>query len=243
MGYNIPKPIMPSKEQLLESAKEWWKIHEKINFLEWNDILKINSYPFKYFKITSDLILDVLNGKNVESVLNIFEEEIYKSGWKNSYFIKLITRSPKDYLDDIGFELKSAQEGFDAIFGSLRCFEDLVQLQMLDKCIFIIRPYIDIPKEREFRVFVEEGKIKGISQYHYTEEYDWIKKNAYIIQYRIENFISYNVIPNLDLSSFVADIVVKDGGSCILLELNPYGLSDPCLFKEYKNLDGKFLHL
>lgn len=236
----LPEFTLPTHEQLQKSAEDWWKIHAKINFLEWNNVLKENSYPLYSFKISPDLIKNALEHNGTQEITSVFEREIEASGYAGSFFLKLITRSPKDYLDGESFELKNAREAVDAVFGSLRCFDDLCQLYLLDKCIFILRPFMQIPKEREFRIFVEDGRIKGISQYHYLEKFYWIGENAINIENRIRNFIEEICIPNVGLSSFVADVVLKDERE-VLLELNAYGLSDPCLFEKYDNLKNKFL--
>lgn len=235
-----PEFTPPTPEQLLQDAQDWWKIHEKLNFLEWNDVLKENSYPFYSFQINPDLIKNALEHNETAEISRIFEREIEASGYAGSFFLKLITRSPKDYLDGESFELKNAQEAIDAVFGSLRCFDDLCMLYLLDRCVFILRPFVEIPKEREFRVFVEDGKINGISQYHYLENFSWIGENATEIEKRIRKFTKEICIPNVELDSFVADVVLGDERE-ILLELNAYGLSDPCLFEKYDNLKDKFL--
>lgn len=239
----IKIPKLPSESRMEEIAKEWFNVHSKINFFEWNDVLKNNSYPFHSFKIDGQLCIDCLNSVGGHNeITEIINSEVKKSGWENSFFIKLITRSPKDFLDGESFELKYGEQATQAIFNSMRCFEDLCLLVYLDKCIFIIRPYVEIPKEREFRVFVRDNKIVGISQYHYFEEYKWIVDNANSIESRIRNFVANVVNPNIDLDNYVADIVLEDNKE-ILLELNPYGLSDPCIFKQYDKLNGEFVYL
>ena len=41
----------------------------------------------------------------------------------------------------------------------------------------------------------------------------------------------------MDLDNFVVDVVIEDD-KITILEMNPFGLSDPCLFYSYDKLDG-----
>ena len=51
-------------------------------------------------------------------------------------------------------------------------------------------------------------------------------------------------IPNIGCDNFIADVVVgNDARQTVILEANPFGVSDPCLFESYNNFDGKLLWL
>jgi hypothetical protein len=159
---------------------------------------------------------------------------------ENKFFLKLITRSPKDHLaDDDNFgkprALNFTNDALCAILSSMRCSEDLVLLKHLDSNSIILRPYIDFHPSLEYRVFIDGKKIAGISQYYYGVKFDNIGDH----EKDIREFVNSIVIPNVKLGSFVADVVV-DNGKAILLEMNPWGLSDPCLFGSYNNMDGSY---
>jgi len=61
-----------------------------------------------------------------------------------------------------------------------------------------------------------------------------------VIESRIRDFINDICIPNMKTKTFVADLVI-DKDKIILLETNPYGLSDPCLL-EYGKMNNQFLY-
>jgi hypothetical protein len=44
----------------------------------------------------------------------------------------------------------------------------------------------------------------------------------------------------MSTDSYIADIIVgNDKRPMTILETNPFGISDPCLFEQYSNFDGK----
>ncbi len=249
MNFKIPTPTLPTKEQIMEVATDWWKIHVGINFLDWNDTLLKHSYPLKPCKIPLSLVEKTLGMADckgtIEELSNLYAPIILPAltelNCQESFFIKLITRSPKDFLDD--FEIKSIPEAINAIAGSMRCFEDLSLLMQIDMAYLVVRPFISFEEWQEWRVFVKDGKIVGISQYYYMTCYYFSDEKAKEIETEIRDFMDNIVIPNMGIPTFVADIIVKgdyDDRGTILLETNPYGLSDPCIFENYDSLDGSF---
>jgi hypothetical protein len=53
----------------------------------------------------------------------------------------------------------------------------------------------------------------------------------------ITAFIGSELIPHLPVDDLVTDLWIDHSGKITLIEINPYGLSDPCLFT-YSELDG-----
>ncbi len=249
MNFKIPKITPPTEEQLKEIYTDWWKIHKGINFLDWNETLLKHSYPLKICKMPLDLVnntLDMADGNGtiyrlIDDYIPIIAPALKELNCEESFFIKLITRSPKDFLDD--FELKSIPEAVNAIAGSMRCFEDLCSLKHIDMAHLVVRPFIPFEEWQEWRVFVKDGNIMGITQYYYMSNYYFSDEKVKEIETEIRDFINNVVTTNMTVPTFVADIIVKgdyDDRDTILLETNPYGLSDPCLFGNYAALDGTF---
>jgi hypothetical protein len=253
MSFKIIAPTPPTNDRMVEIATDWWKIHKGINFLEWNETLLQHTYPLNACKIPSDLVqktLDIVDGKGtLEELSNLYapiiQPALTELNCEENFFIKLITRSPKDFLCDFdsGFELDSIPAAVNAISGSMRCFEDLCMLKYIDMAYLIVRPFIPFEEWQEWRVFVKDGKITGISQYYYMTNYYFSDEKVKEIETEIRNFMASVVIPNMSLPTFVADIIVKgdyDDRDTVILETNPYGLSDPCIFGDYESLDGSF---
>lgn len=165
---------------------------------------------------------------------------------RHPFFVKLISRSPKDYLaDEEGSgrpkPMYMVEDIINALVGSMRTMDDIGLLHHIPEHFALVyRPYLNWPDHQEWRVFVKGNRIMAITQYYHrvnfpklTVDYvNWLKP-------RIYQFVQDNVIPYIPTSDFVADVVDGYGHDIKLLETNPYGLSDPCLFCSYKSIDGR----
>lgn len=250
----IPKPILPTNKEMKSVANEWWRHHLGINFGDWNDTLRANSFEYRICPIPCELIHELITvqdngGKGIESTIDKYKAiilpKLKEMNCEDSFFIKLISRSPKDSLADPNnnFKIKpltSIDEAMHAILASMRCFEDMVLLRYLDFASIVVRPYIEFESFQEWRIYIKDKKIIGISQYDYNQEFKELTEET-VRRYdaEIRNLINDIVIPNIPLADYIADVIVGDNGRpTIVLETNPYGLSDPCLFKNYNSFDG-----
>ena len=85
-------------------------------------------------------------------------------------FVKLSSRSPKDYYYPGVPRLKTGKEVTDALLGSMRILDDLTEYKYADTpCYLLLREFHSIPPEQEFRCFIRDGRIAGVSQYEYRE--------------------------------------------------------------------------
>lgn len=243
--FKIPIPKIPTAEEMTSSASEWWKRQEHINFLDWNQTLKNNSFPFYEVKLLPELVEEMLSipeePHKFKVVLSEVDIAIKSAGisLSDGMFFKLISRSPKDFNKTCF--AKHSQQVVNSLLSSMRCFDDLCLLVYIDKCYLIFRPFIQIRPENEFRALVHEGSITGISQYIYTQRFNYTSDRLIHIERTIRNFTDNIITPNVGIKSFVCDYALDANGRDItLIELNPYGLSDPCLFQSYDKLDGSF---
>jgi hypothetical protein len=105
----------------------------------------------------------------------------------------------------------------------------------------LFREWRIIPRDKEFRCFIRNRRLVGITQYHYAiydEEFMANRPVAFISiaarhkdqQAEIEHFISGEILPHLHMDNMVVDLFIDQAANAIkLIEINPYGLSDPCL--------------
>lgn len=244
MKFNIK---MPPEEELTAIAQSWWDALEPHCFHKWSKELLAVTYPLRMVPFPHDLLVKCLklaNGEWQKGLIGDFNALVQPTlddmGISDRYFAKLCSRSPKDFLSDGPrlMTLNTATELLEALRGSMRCFEDMCHLVHLDVAYIVLRPFVDFEPWQEFRVFVKDGKIAGISQYHYKYPFGILQVELDIYEREIRQFINDVVIPNFPLPDFVADIIVNVESDPILLEINPYGLSDPCLFESYEALDG-----
>ncbi len=257
--HNLPKPQIPTDEEIIEIANDWWKHHIGINFGDWNDTLRYNTFEYKIIPMSKDLIemmIQVWNGKEgvIESLYQAFDKLISPSlkemNCENCFFIKTISRSPKDIMADENnhgkpSETRTTQEALRSIINSMRCIEDITLLQYLPQAAFVVRPYIQFKPHEEWRVYIKDKKIVGISQYYYYSDFPELTKETVIIaDEKIRSIINDIVIPNISISDFIADVIVgNENRKTVVLEANPYGLSDPCLFQNYDKFNGKTIWL
>ena len=254
---------LPRKSSL-EVAQDWYNNLNGVKFSDWGKDLFSYSAPIKEIKIPTEMIRPCLdNDKKAEHILvNYLQRQLNKK--ENQFFfganrikelfIKLESRSPKDYIQDWPKEdykaLHNAKEIVDALLGSMRTFEDLVFLTKLkDEVILYIRPFLDLDRRYEWRVFVKDRKVIGISQQFYKETFYYDEYYIGNIERAILYFMNETCISNVLANNFVADLYVynyvylSNFGEFILfpsiIETNPYGLSDPCLFETYDELESK----
>lgn len=250
------------KDSLKKTARNWFKNLKGVKFSDWNTELFRYTFPIYEISIPKLVVKGSLNGdkKMEKKFIKILTEKmkplryLVQTFGTTGYFVKLETRSPKDlpYLFDehermIG--LKTAEEIVNALLDSMRTFDDLCHLVNIHKVIKIhLRPLRLIPKQSEWRVFVKNKQIIGISQQFYKDYFnydlDYISKAEGKIVDFINNIVKYNV----HAKSFVADVILHSSEirlisgvytNCEIIETNPYGLSDPCLFNTYEELENK----
>lgn len=234
---------MPTKIELLNYSKSWYAKLYGVKFSDWNDVLLSNSYPLDYFKLSENDLDGLVSEKpNHINVLNLQDRlDLFLTTLPyDNYFTKLISRSPKDVLceaDGSIRNVKNADDIIGSIMNSMRCFEDICSLIKLNvKDNFIIRPYIEIAPKNEWRCFIKQNKLIAVTQYHYFTDYEYSEKYIDDTYIRIKTFIDEICIPNIITSHFVADLIVTEN-DIKLLETNPYGLSDPCLYVSYENIE------
>jgi hypothetical protein len=169
-------------------------------------------------------------------------------------FIRLGSRSPKDssYGHLHGFKATTGKDALSLLVGdSERVFDDLCEAINHDYIPHIwIRQWIDIPKWSEFRCFMQDHKITGISQYYYRDgAFNEIIQNADTIKWAIEQFFP-EFSQSCHLDSVVFDVFLKKrpygdmtAWGVKLIEINPFfQLTDPCLFNWHKpeDFNGEF---
>ena len=252
------------EKHLLEVSKRWWKNLDGVKYWDWGDDLFKYTFPFYTFKLDKGLVKLMLKGDKkaqkelidkIDNCLSLsfeWDTEFYRNG----VFVKLDSRSPKDYIQDFSkSELKSLRTGreiVDALTGSLRTFEDLSFLVRLENpFIYLhVKPFEELNRKEEWRVFVKDRKVVGISQQFYEENFNYSERYLNTVKNNLEKFIKTKVIPNIAVPNFVVDTVVflharyltgdksKEKHKIVIIETNPYYLSDPCLFESYEELEN-----
>jgi len=148
--------------------------------------------------------------------------------------------------------MKTAEQILEMFLTSDRvCEDDLpLALQFPDKWSqhLIIRSWVTVPIQFEFRGFVYNNKLTALSQY-FTNAYfeDVVKHKEKILKLVLELFQSVKDVLNIQPAEYVLDIAVQlEEDKAYVIELNPFGKPNgmgtgTCLFDTSKEADLKVL--
>ena len=190
-------------------------------------------------------------GQDISHIVEKVDEAVSK--FPRGAFIRLGSRSPKDSWNghENGFCVKTGKEAMRLLLDcSERIMEDLLLAIKENYEPYIwLRQWIDIPVWSEFRCFMRDRKLVGISQYDYTKHYPEIHKYKDSILWGIERFFPV-FRESCHLDDVVFDIFVKirkrDNTfetEVKLLEINPFfEMTDSSLFdwRDAGDFDGSF---
>ncbi|GAA6080809.1 cell division cycle protein 123 homolog, partial [Tachysurus ichikawai] len=95
----------------------------------------------------------------------------------------------------------------------------------------VLRKWSELIPGGEFRCFVKENKLIGISQRDYTQHYQHISKQEVSISSSIQQFFRENVQHQFLNEDFVLDVYRDSTGRVWLIDFNPFGeVTDSLLF-------------
>jgi len=190
--------------------------------------------------------------QNPSTLIMRMDEVITK--FPDGCFVRLGSRSPKDswLAHKKGLRITTGEEAWKMLTDvSERVMEDL--LLAIDNSYspwIFLRQWLHIPKWAEFRCFMQNRQLVGISQYHHLEDetFSDLVARAGSFEWTIKQFFpAFSAACHLD--SVVFDVFVKGREmrknrwiwEVKLLEINPFfEMTDPCLFDWRKPFDGSF---
>lgn len=248
----IPIIPIPREETMKEIAIEWFKPLENLCFESWSYQLQSISYPTWSIPMSKELCENLVKGYDDKSLRihainfgNLIDNKLREIG-SDKFFTKISSRSPKDYMTNSNVKPDPQHTGEEivaSLLNSMRTFDDLCHMSYLPQgCNLHIRKYEDFKPEHEWRVLVNlQTNTIAISQYYYAEDFIYGPEYLEFVKKSISNILPI-IHHNVDEYRFVADFVINpDTKDVKLIELNPFGMSDPCLFKSYDNLSNSLL--
>ncbi|XP_009085142.1 cell division cycle protein 123 homolog [Serinus canaria] len=106
----------------------------------------------------------------------------------------------------------------------------------------VLRKWCELIPGAEFRCFVKENKLLGISQRDYTQYYDHISKQHEEICRSIQEFFKKHIQYKFLDEDFVFDVYRDSRGKIWLIDFNPFGeVTDSLLFTWEELISGKNL--
>ena len=162
-------------------------------------------------------------------------------------FVRLGSRSPKDswWGQDHGFKCHGGLTAMRLLLDSSeRVHDDLSMALHYGYNPWIwVREWKDIPHWTEFRCFMRDRELVGMSQYFYKEP--WSPDDELDTPARLWAHLKTTFWPCFreacHLDNVVFDVAGKDGGTWLLIEINPlFDMTDPCLYswKDGGDFDG-----
>jgi hypothetical protein len=231
----IPKPVMPTEKQMQEVSADWWANLEPISFGKWSQEVKDYSMPLVQIPVTDEWCHHVAEPEIFSRDEIKLDMSSVPSGWY-PFFAKTNSRSGKDVGNNKYYSVKHFIASLTA---SARTHEDLCLFSHSgNKCEIIVRPWVEIPKQDEWRMFVKDGVLVGISQYHYFDVFEYEKRTEIVVRWGCQKLMEI-INKSMPIRDYVCDVFITNDYP-VLIEINPWGLSDPCLFETYSNLDGSF---
>ncbi|KAM5172453.1 translation initiation factor eIF2 assembly protein isoform 1-T1 [Mantella aurantiaca] len=170
----------------------------------------------------------------VQEAINSLGGSVFpKLNWsspRDAYWIALNSSLKCKTLSDIFLLFKSSDfvtHDFTQPF--IHCTDD--SPDPVVKYELVLRKWCELIPGGEFRCFVKENKLIGISQRDYTQYYDHICKQKEDIQRSIQQFFKKNIQYNFFDEDFVFDIYRDSEGKVWLIDFNPFGeVTDSLLF-------------
>ena len=238
-------PRMPSEQELQESALQWEKVSGPCMLGNWPDDLAALSMPTQYVELPRN------NGALYEHRTFLdharpIAAKIDEIVGFDHVFFRLNSRSPKDSAWPMEIPVScSGKVMMNVIATSERCLEDLGRMRYtITTPKICLREYQPGMQWRgEYRVFIKDRNVLAVAEYangrtpelhQIDDDHDrWIRQ-------AIDDYLASTVIPRLHLDTVVVDLWHRHwqkSSPFMLIEINPYGLSDPVGAQSYHAIE------
>lgn len=239
LGTNIQElgqgfiPLTQEQKDQNDRAIQW--IHKKMR-----DGLSEN--PFNEPQV--DFVEIDWKPYDISSIVERLDAAVKK--FPDGAFVRLGSRSPKDAFVET-FKVHTGAEAVNVLTAcSERICDDLhLALDNNYAPHIFVRQWITIPHWQEFRCFMRNRRMIGISQYNYFNAFPELQNEQTLssIRFGIDQFF-LQIREACHLDDVVFDVWVKmlkvgnqTGIEVKLIEINPFfELTDPCLF-DWHNMD------
>ena len=96
-----------------------------------------------------------------------------------------------------------------------------------------LRPFRRMTGFREFRLFIRDGELAAMSQYHLIRHFHRLEKLKDFYWERAQGFVTENSW-RLPVATLCADIYFTSDNDILLIDLNPWGApTDPLLLRDW----------
>ncbi|CAF4139937.1 unnamed protein product [Adineta steineri] len=173
--------------------------------------------------------------QKIKDVLDQYEAVFPKLNWsspKDARWMISDNRLKCTNLADIFLLLKSSDFITHDLCEPFKfCYDDDQSLLSTIKYVLVLREWSALQPSKEFRCFVKNNRIIGISQRDSENYYEFIGSSADQIRDNIIEFFNRNIQNKFPSIDFVIDIYRKNSNKLYILDFNPWGpMTDSLLF-------------
>lgn len=152
--------------------------------------------------------------------------------WRR-HFIRLNSRSPKDAAPSL--ITCSGRQAVDWLATSERCLDDTVTFMRSGKPMYVcLREARHLDPDGEFRCYAKGGRVLAVSRY-FRQIAPAHLPEAGAVMAAAQRFYEDHL--RAFYRDVVFDIYAPGSPEETLIEINPYGWSDPCMFEGYEEIE------
>lgn len=245
--FKIPALVMPTEAELRASSLRWFEVTGPTLIDQWPRELMALSIPTTFVPFPIEIMEPLFEPKDGEFSKEVqeFAQQLDREiGWKRR-FVRLNSRSPKDATWP--FEAPATVSGKEAICmfaGSERIIDDLCWFSHIPEhpAYVCLRDWVwGFSTKNEYRCFVKDGKLIAVTHYDYTKPWQGPEDGGKATRAVIDDWFTDVLKPVLHVDTVVFDIHLDPhsrNNPLLLIEINPYGRSDPCYFKNYDRVEN-----
>ena len=202
---------------------------------EWYPKLKQDCFPTVFLELDAPELDALKQGQTDGEVLKDLLPELKRqmSSFSGAKFISVDTAAPTDtdrFREKRG-AVHSAASAWNILASSEKVREAAAAGLVSSICI---RPFRRMQPAREFRLFVKNGKLAGMSQY-------WLIRHFRRLPGRVEKYwkiadeLVTRIAPQLPVPDLAVDIYFKKTSEILILDLNPWGApTDPLMYNSWE---------
>ena len=198
---------------------------------EWYPKLEKDCFPTVFLELGAEELEALKDGQTESEVLKDLLPELKRvmSEFSGAKFFSVDTVAP---TDTERFRLKRG-----AVHSAVSAWKILTESEKVREAAaaglvssICIRPFRRMQPAREFRLFIKDGKLVGMSQY-------WLIRHFRRLTGRLEAYwnkadeLVKRIAPQLPVPDLTLDIYFKKDGGLLIIDLNPWGApTDPLMY-------------
>ena len=201
---------------------------------EWYPKLEKDCFPTVFLELGAEELDALKEGQTESEVLKDLLPELKRvmSEFSGAKFFSVDTVAPTDterFRQKRG-SVHSAGSAWKILTESEKVREAAAAGLVSSICI---RPFRRMQPAKEFRLFIKDGKLVGMSQY-------WLIRHFRRLTGRVEKYwnkadeLVKRIASQLPVSDLTVDIYFKKDGEILIIDLNPWGApTDPLMYSTW----------